>query len=153
MKDGNTDMVDKKRKTKTIVVKEAITPQFTARKKIDRVNKIEKSQASKETVDTPKSNKTDKFKSIDQSRSNQRTDTENTVDKSGSIPRTNLSNKSTRIENPSEIDIHRDDLSVSVLSGQGEFFSSVSTDILRIPRKDKRKKIPYTYIIRKQTIK
>ena len=52
--------------------------------------------------------------------STQRTDTKNTVDKSKSIPRTNLSNKSTRIEKTSEIDIHRDNLSVSVLSGQAE---------------------------------
>ena len=33
------------------------------KKKIDTVNKTEKSQASNKTVDTPKSNKTDKVKS------------------------------------------------------------------------------------------
>ena len=63
------------------------------------------------------------------------------------IPRTNLSNKSTRIENPSEIDIHKENLSVSVLSGHGESLSSVTPDILHIPRKNKRKKTPDTLII------
>ena len=48
---------------------------------------------------------------MDKSRSTKRTDTENIVDKSGSITRTNLSNKSIRIENPSEIDIYRHNLS------------------------------------------
>ena len=48
---------------------------------------------------------------MDKSSSTQRTDTENTVDKSKYIPITNLSNRSTRIEKPSEIDIHRDNLS------------------------------------------
>ena len=48
------------------------------------------------------------------------------------------------IEKPSEIDIHRDNLSVSIFSGQGESLSSVSPDILRIPSKNKRKK-PYTF--------
>ena len=66
-------------------------------------------------MDTHRGNKTDKVKS----RSNQRTDTENTLDKSRTIIITNLSNKSIRIEKPSEIDIHRDNLSVSVLSGRG----------------------------------
>ena len=37
-----------------------------------------------------------------------KTDTLNSIDKSRSTTRTNLSNKSTSIENPSEIDIHRD---------------------------------------------
>ena len=82
-------------------MKENITPPITAKKKIDTINKIEKSQASNKTVDTPRINKTDKVKSLDKSRSTQKTDTENTVNKSRSIPRTNLSNKSIRIENPS----------------------------------------------------
>ena len=59
---------------------------------IDRGNKTEQSQVSNEPVDTTKSNKTDKVKSIDKLSYTQRTDTENTVDKSGSITRTNLSN-------------------------------------------------------------
>ena len=78
--------------------------------------------------------------------STQRTDTENTVDKSSTIPRTNLSNKSTRIENPSEIDIHRDNLILSVLSGHGENLSSVTPDTLRITCKNKRKKTSDTSI-------
>ena len=45
-------------------------------------NKKDKSQSSKETVDTSKNNKTDTF---------------NTIDKSRSIPVNNLSNYSTRI--------------------------------------------------------
>ena len=96
------------------------------------------------SVDTPKSNKTEKVKTIDKSRSTQRTDTESTVDKSWYIPRTNVYHKSTRIGKTSEIDIHKDNLCVSVLSGQGESLSSVSPDILRIPSKNKRKK-PYTF--------
>ena len=55
----------------------------------------------------PKSNKTEKVKSIDKSRATQRTDTEKKVDKSRYIPRTGLYNKITRIEKPSVIDIHR----------------------------------------------
>ena len=78
-------------------MKEATTPPISAKKKIDTVNRIEKSQASNKPVYTPKSNKTDKGKSTDKSGYTQRTDTENTVDKSRSIPRTNLSKKSTRI--------------------------------------------------------
>ena len=42
------------------------------------------------------------------------------MNKSGYIPRTNLSNEITRIEKPSEIDIYKDNLSVSVLSGHGK---------------------------------
>ena len=51
---------------------------------------------------------------MDKSRYTKITDTKNTVNKSRSIPITNLSNKSTRIENPSEIDISEDNLTVSV---------------------------------------
>ena len=90
------------------MVKEAITPPISAKKMINTFNKTEKSQASNKTVDTPKSIKTDKVKSIDKSMSTQRTNTENKVDKSRSIPRSNLSNKITIIENPSKIDIHRE---------------------------------------------
>ena len=98
-------------------MKEAIPAPISAKKKIDTVNKTEISQASNKTVDTPKINKTGKVKSIDKSWSTQRTDTENKVDKSRSIPRNNLSNKSTRIEKPSEIHIYKDNLSVYGLSG------------------------------------
>ena len=72
------------------------------------------------------------------------TDTENTVDKSRSIPRTKWFGKSTMIEKPSEIDIHRDNLSVSIFSGQGESLSSVSPNILRIPCNNKGNKTPDT---------
>ena len=90
---------------------------------------------------------------MDKSRSTQRTDKENTVDKSGSIPINNLSNKSIRIEKPYEIDIHRDNLSIYVLSGHGKSLSSATLDILCIYRKNKRKKTPDNSIIRKQHIK
>ena len=79
------------------VFKESNTCPISTKKKIDTVNKTDKSQSSNKTVDTPKPNETYKLKSIDKSRSTQITDTENTVDKSRYIPRTNLSNKITRI--------------------------------------------------------
>ena len=63
------------------MAKEAITPPISEKKKIDTVLKTEKSQAYNKRVDTPRSNKTDKVKSIDKSSSTQRTDTEKTVDK------------------------------------------------------------------------
>ena len=81
-------------------MKEAITPPISEKKNIDAFNKADKSQASNKIVDTPRSNKTDKVKSLDKSRSTQRNDTENTVDKSRSISITSLSNKSIRIEKP-----------------------------------------------------
>ena len=119
----------------------------------DKVNKTEKSKSSNKIVDTPRSNKTDKVKSIDKSRCTQITDTENTVNKSRSIPRTNLSNKSTRIEKPSEIDIHRDNLSVSVLSGHGEILSSVTPDQQNIPRKNKKVKLQTLRLLEKSLFK
>ena len=138
VKEGNTDTVDKKRKTRPNVVKEYITPPISEKRKIDTFNKTGKSQASNKTVDTPRSNKTDKVKVIYKSRSTQRTDTEKTVNKSGSIPRTSFYNKITRIKPPSEIDIHMDNLSGSFLSGQGEILSSVTPDILCINRSNKK---------------
>ena len=63
VKEANTVMVYNKRKTKPNVVKESITSLISAKKNIDTVNKTEKSQASYKTVDIPKSNKTEKFKS------------------------------------------------------------------------------------------
>ena len=82
-------------RTKPNVAKEAITPPIE-KKKIYTVKKIEKSQASNKKVDTYSSNKYDKGKSLDISRSTQRTDTENTVNKenkSRSISKTSLSEK------------------------------------------------------------
>ena len=51
--------------------------------------------------------------------STQRTDTVNKVKQLMSISRTNLSNKSTRMEKPSGIEICKENPSVSVLSGNG----------------------------------
>ena len=70
-----------------------------------------------------------------------------------STPRTDLSNKSTQIENTSEIDICRYNLSVSVLSGQGESLASVTPYQQRITRNNKRKETPYTSVIRKEPIR
>ena len=64
-KKGNNEMVDKEGKSKQNVVEEAITPPISKKKKIDTVNKTEKSQASNKTVDTSKRNKTDTVKSFD----------------------------------------------------------------------------------------
>ena len=50
---------------------------------IDTVNKTEKSKASNQPVDTPKSNKTDKVKAIYKSRSTQRTDIEKLLTNQG----------------------------------------------------------------------
>ena len=107
-------MLDKKRKTKHKMVKEVITPPISEKKKIDTVDKREKSQTYNKTVYTPRSNKTDKVNSIDKSRSDQTTDAENTVNKLGSIQGTNLSNKGIRIEKLSHTEICKDNLSVSV---------------------------------------
>ena len=114
--------------------KESNTCPISTKKKIDTVNKTDKSQTSKEIVNTSKKN---------------RTDTLNSIYKSRSTPRTNLSNIITRIEKPSEIDIHRHNLSVSVFSGQGESLASETPDKIRIPRKNKRKITPYSLVIRK----
>ena len=62
IKERNNDMVDKKSKTKPNMVKEAI---ILFQKKIETVNKTEKSQAPNKTVDTHRSNKTEKVKSMD----------------------------------------------------------------------------------------
>ena len=72
--------------------------------------------------------------------------------KSRSTPRTNLSNKSTRIEIPTVIDIHKDNGNVSLLSEQGDDLASVTPDNLCIPRKNKRKKITKTSFILKEPI-
>ena len=74
VKEGNAEMVDREDKSKQNVVGESITSPILS-KKIDTVNKTEKSQASNKTVDTCKSNKTDKVISLDKSSSTQRTDT------------------------------------------------------------------------------
>ena len=77
-KGENTDMLDKKMKTKPNVVKEAITPPISENKYWHSQQNREITSIQKK-LDTLRSNKTDKVKSIDKSRSNQITDTENTV--------------------------------------------------------------------------
>ena len=133
-------------------MEEAITTPISEKNKIDTVNKTDKSQASNKTVDTPKIKKIDTVKLLYESRSTRRTETENTVDKSRSIPRSNYYYKINRIEKPSEIYIHKDNLSVSGLYGQGESLSIVTPDNPCIPRKNKRNKTPDTSIIIKQAI-
>ena len=59
IKEGNTYMVKKLN-----VVREAITPPIE-KKKIDTVNKTEKSQASNKKVDTSRSKKYEQVKSLD----------------------------------------------------------------------------------------
>ena len=44
------------------MAKEAITPPFSEKKKIDIVNRTEKSQVSNKTVYAPRINKNDRFK-------------------------------------------------------------------------------------------
>ena len=56
VREGTTDMIDKKSKTKPNVVEESITPRISEKIYIDTVNKTDKSQASNKTVDTPESN-------------------------------------------------------------------------------------------------
>ena len=85
----------------------------STKKKIDTVDKTEKPQKFPEVVVTSK---------------NKKNYTVDKADNSKSIPVTNISNKSNQIENPSEIDIHRENWSVSVLSVQGESLSSVTPD-------------------------
>ena len=125
---------------------------YFRKNKIDTVNKTEKSQASNKTLDKPKSNKNDTVKPLDKSRSTQITDTKNTVDKSISIPRSNCSNKSTRKDNPSEIHVYKDNLSVSGLPAQRESLSSETSDTICITHNSNRKKTPDTLIIRKHHI-
>ena len=63
-----------------------------------------------------------------------------------------LSNKSTKIENPWEIDISNGNLSISVLYGHRESLLSLITDQQHIPLKNKIKKTSDTLItIRKNT--
>ena len=81
---------------------------------------------------------------MDKSSSSQRTELEDTVkevNKSRSISSANVSEKSTKIEKPTEIYISKDNSSLSGMSGYGESFSSVAPYQQRIPCKKKRKKI------------
>ena len=62
-------MIFRKKEKKPDVVKEAITLPTSSKKKVDTVNKTEKSQASNKTLDTYRSNKTNNVKSMDKSKS------------------------------------------------------------------------------------
>ena len=62
------------------------------------------------------------------------------MDKSRSTQRTNLSNRSTRIEKPTEINIFKENKDISGLSGQGDDLAGITPDIFRIPSNNKRKK-------------
>ena len=84
----------------------------------------------------------DKSRSLYKSRSTKRTETEDTVktlNKSRSISSASFSDKSTRIEKPKELDIRKDNPSLSGMSGHGASVSSESPDKQCIPRKNKRK--------------
>ena len=76
----------------------------------------------------------------------------NTVNKSRSISRTSLSNKSTRIEELTEIYIFKNNSILSVFSGKGESLSSVTSDQQLIPCKNARNKTSDTLIMRKDPI-
>ena len=85
-----------------------------------------------------KINKNDTVKTIGKSRSTQRSDTVNTVDKYVYIPGNILSNISTRIENPTEIYIVKENKNIFDFSLQGDDLSGIAPYILRIPRKNKK---------------
>ena len=81
------------------VLKEAITPSIE-KNNIDTVNKIKNPQASKRKKDKAISNKSEKVKSLDESRSTHRTeteDTENSVNNSRSISPASSYDKITKI--------------------------------------------------------
>ena len=82
--DSPSENVDKKGKSKPNVVEEAITSTILAKKKIDTVNKTEKSKTPKKIVPTPL----------------KKPNTLNSIDKSRSTQRTNLSNISNIIKKP-----------------------------------------------------
>ena len=63
-----------------------------------------------------------------------------------SISSDNLCDKNNRIENPKEIDIRKDNPSLSGMYGYGESVSSVTPDKQHIPRQNKRKKTSDTLI-------
>ena len=92
---------------------------------------------------------------MDESRSTQRTETEDTeksVNKSISISSASLSDKSTKIVKPKEIDIRKYNSSLSGMSRHGESVPSVTPDKQRIPRKNRRKKTSDTPIKEKGSI-
>ena len=91
---------------------------------------------------------------MDNSGSIQWIETEDTVkllDKSRFISLAILSDKSTKIEKPKEIDIRKENSSLSGMSGHGESLSSITPDKQRIPRKNKRKNTSDTSIKGKES--
>ena len=102
------------------MIKEVKTNIISTKKKIDIVNKTDKSQPSPETIDTSKNNKN---YTVDR------------ADKSRSIPVTNLSNKITQIEKHSKISIHRDNKDASYLYIQRDNLASVTPDNIYISSK------------------
>ena len=99
----NYDTVDKVEKSRKNVNEKVNASITSTKNKIEIVKKTEKSQKFPESVFTSKNKKND---TVDKS------------DKYRSIKVTNVSNQSTQIENPSKIDIQRDNLSVSFLNGK-----------------------------------
>ena len=137
---------------KPIVVKEAITPPIL-RNNIKTVKKKEKLQVSKIKIDKSSSNKSEKGKSLDKSRSTKIIETEDTfktVNKSRSVSSARVSLKSIKIENPNEIDISKYNSNLSGISGHEESLSIVTPDQHRIHCRNKRKKTSDTVITGKK---
>ena len=97
----------------------------------------------------------DKSRSLYKSRASQRTETEDTVKplKTRSILSANLSDKSTKIEQPKETKFRSDSLSVSSMPRHGASITNVLPYKERIPCRIKRKKISETLIKGKESIK
>ena len=136
------------------MVKEAITSTI-AKHNIYTVNKTEKSQAPKGKIYRFSSNKYDKGKSLDKSRSTKITWTEYTlksVNKSRSISSDSSFEKSTKIEKNKEIDISKYNSSLYGMSGHGESLSSITPYQKRITSKNKRKKTSESSITKKESI-
>ena len=70
--------------------------------------------------------------------STQITYTVNKVDKSRYLPGTNFHRISTGIGKPTEMDIVKYNKALSDFSLHWDYFSGITTDIIRIPRKNKR---------------
>ena len=79
-------------------------------------------------------------------------DTVDKADKSKYIQVTDTSNERTQIEKPSEIDIHRGNLIVSVFYVQREILPSVKPYQQHIPHKNNRNKTPVSSVLRKEPI-
>ena len=92
---------------------------------------------------------------MDKSTYTKRNETEDavkTLNKSRSISSASFSDKSTKIEKPKEVDIRKDNPSLSSISGHGASVSSEPPYKQRIPCKNKRKNTPETSIKGKESI-